>query len=154
MPNINLPPRKGPTPLEQLSSHYDKLTDAKKKLDIAREGMDGLVKMGDTVDIPAVVKVAGRLVAEGLDPAAMAALLAEMPEKPELLVEWIQQHDQQLVQREEDLGKMQMVVRHQLGVEGLRALMSPGVEPPPEAPVPSGPSMMLPSTAGSEAPNA
>lgn len=144
-------PKAGPSPLEQLNSHYDKLQEAQEKLAEARSGLDSLVKMGDTVDVADVVKVAGRLVAKGLDPTSMVSLLSEMPDKPEMLVEWLHQHDQQLAQREEDLAKVSLVVRHQMGVEGLRALMAPGRAPgPADAP----PSMMAPAAPAEAVPNA
>lgn len=142
----------GPSPLTQLNSHYDKLGEAQAKLKVAREGMDALVAMGDSVGLPDVVKVAGRLVAEGLDPGAMASLLADAPEKTEFLVQWLQEQDKQIAQREEDVARTQLVVRHQMGVEGLRELMQPQEPATPQAPaVPS--ALALPPASTSDTAN-
>lgn len=152
-PSMAMPPPSGATPLEQLNSHYDKLSEADSKLKIARSGIDSLVKMGDTVSVEDVVKVAGKLVAKGLDPGAMASLLSEMPEKTELLVAWLEQHDKQLASREADLERVQLVVRHQLGVEGLRTLMQGGDQGQELSAGPPGPpSMSLPQQGAPTAP--
>jgi len=43
----------------------------------------------------------------------MASILADMPPEGEALQAWVTQHDQQIAQREQQLSKVQGLVRHE-----------------------------------------
>lgn len=106
----------------QLSAGYKKLTEAKAMLDKVRLSMDSLVSLGDMVSHEDVVKEAGKLVAAGMDPTSMAGILADMPPEGEALAAWVQQHDQDIVQREQQLEQVQGLVRHELGTSAMKLL--------------------------------
>lgn len=115
--------------MDNVQASYDKLRSGQAMLGKVRNGLDGLMKLGDTVSTEDVVKAAGNLVAAGLTPEGMATLLAEMPEKSEQLQEWIAQHDQDVNKRMADIDKMTDQYRHQLGVEGMQRLLANGGQP-------------------------
>jgi len=142
---------------QQLASGYKKLTEAKTLLDKVRAGMDSLAALGDMVSHEDVVKEAGKLVAAGLDPSAMASILADMPPEGEALQAWVTQHDQQIAQREQQLEQVQGLVRHEMGTSAMKVLslahlkeglgahlagalgpQAPGAAPEGSSPLPSG----------------
>lgn len=115
--------------MDNVQASYDKLKSGQAMLGKVRNGLDGLMKLGDTVSTEDVVKTAGNLVAAGLTPEGMATLLSEMPEKSEQLQEWIAQHDQDVNKRMADIDKMTDQYRHQLGVEGMQRLLANSGQP-------------------------
>jgi DNA-binding protein H-NS len=54
----------------------------------------------------------------------MATLLSEMPEKSEMLQEWIAKHDQDVTQREQQLNQMTDQYRHQMGAMAMEQLVA------------------------------
>ena len=108
---------------DQLVAKYSKATEARAMLDKVRLQMDSLAKLGDSVTPEDVIKSAGKLVAAGLEPNAMASLLADMPQNAEALQSWIASHDQQVTQREQQLDQVHGAIQHQMGATGLRLLM-------------------------------
>jgi len=121
------PPSAGPPSLsdqhDQLVAKYQKASEAQAMLDKVRLQMDSLAKLGDSVTPEDVIKSAGELVAAGLEPNAMASLLADMPTNSEALQSWIAQHDQQVTQREQQLDQVHGAIQHQMGATGMRLLM-------------------------------
>ena len=129
-------PSPGVSPVQALSAKYDKLTSARSTLDKVRVEMDSLVKLGDSVTPEDVIKAAGGLVAAGLEPAAVASLLGDMPEGGQALQAWVAQHDQDVQQREAQLNQVHRAVRHQMGATAMRTLMMNAAHQamqPPEA---------------------
>ena len=108
---------------EQAKAHYAKTTAADSMLNSVRAELDKLTSLGDTVTSEDVIQAAGRLVAAGLTPMAMAGLLADMPEGGQALANWVAVHDQDVTQREAQLAPVHALVRHQVGVTGLHSLM-------------------------------
>lgn len=104
------------------AARYQKLAQARKLLDSVREQMDELAKMGDVVTTEDVVKAAGKLVAEGLTPVAMASLLADMPADGPALAGWVAKHDQEVNQREAQLAPVLKLARHEMGTAALRTI--------------------------------
>lgn len=107
---------------EQLAAGYDKLQEAQGTLQKVRGVMDQLAGLMDTVTAEDVIEGAGVLVANGLDPVAVAGLLAEMPDGGEQLAEWIATHDQQMKEREAQLAQVSTVLRQRLGTAALAGL--------------------------------
>ncbi len=103
---------------------YDKLMAAGKLLDAVQAGLMSLHDLGDTVSGEDVTHVAGELVAQGLDATAMAGMLAEMPEKGELLAQWVEEHLADLAEREAQLDFVTKGLRQQMGVDAMRGLMA------------------------------
>lgn len=108
---------------DALSSAYTKLKEARGRMDAIQDALGKLVDMGDSVTEEDVVKSAGKIVAAGVAPEGMAALLADMPQKPELLAEWLGQHKMEIDQKEAQLDDATDTVRHELGAQALRELM-------------------------------
>jgi len=108
-----------------LQARYGKLMSADKMLRTTRGELDKLVKLGDVVTMDDIVEGAGQLVAAGLDPLAMASLLADVPSTggPQALAEWLMGQDSQVKQREQQLDVVTRTIRHQMGVSAMRVLM-------------------------------
>lgn len=132
--------------LSEIMAGYEQLQQAESKLSVVREGLESLMAKGDMVSQEDVVDVAGRIVAEGISPGAMAALLADMPQKPEEIAQWIAGHEAQLQQREAALLQVQGAVRHHMGVTALTDLKmnSPSVAEAEAGEAPQGPSAPMP----------
>jgi hypothetical protein len=108
----------------QLAAMNKKMSEASSTLRKVREGMDRLTALGDIATQDDVVGEAGKLVGHGLDPGAVASLLADMPEGGEPLKAWIAQHDLQIKQREAQQTQVHDQVRHELATTALRVLFA------------------------------
>lgn len=106
-----------------MMAQYDKLRSAGAMIDVSIEGLIRLAELGDTIEQSDVVRESGVLVAKGIDSAAMASMLAEMPEKGDLLQEWIQGHLADMAQRQAQLQFVTRAVRQQIGVGAMQGLM-------------------------------
>src|SRR5689334_13233571 len=96
-------------------AQYDKISSETRKLQLARDELAGLNKLGPLVDQDDVIKASTKLVAGGIDPHQIAGLLADMPQAPgEPLQAWLQGHAQALNQMLTQLAPMQEAARHQL----------------------------------------
>lgn len=126
-------------------AQFGKLAEARSMLDQAKTQLGDLTRLGDMITPEDVIKAAGRLVASGLSPMAMAKLLSDMPEKGDQLQAWLGQHVQDLAQREQQLDPVLEQMRHSLGVAAMRSLVGHSLLPssspmtPAAAPAP-GPS--------------
>lgn len=105
------------------SAKYAKLLQAADTLETVKAGLDSLLSLGDTVTPEDVVKVAGGLVGHGLSPSGIATMLVDMPQKGDMLSQWVQQQDQQVVQRTAQLEFVTNTLRHQMGVSAMQGLM-------------------------------
>ena len=89
--------------------------------------LEDLSKLGDTVTPEDVLKRAGKMVAQGaFSPTQAATILTDMPQNPQALAAWIQQHVAAGVQAEAKLRPMLEQARMQLGGAALRAMTSHG----------------------------
>lgn len=107
-----------------LGTAYGKLQEARGKMDVIQNALAKLMSMGDMVKQEDVIKAAGKIVAAGVDAKGIAAMLADMPDKGELLAPWIAQHKEQIDQKEQQLDEVTHSVRHQLGVQSMQQLMT------------------------------
>lgn len=139
---------------EEAAARYQKMMEAKRKLDATRTQMDWLLGLGDTVTTEDLVVAAGKLVAQGLGAVAMAGLLADAPEAGEALQTWVQQQEVQIQQREAQAQQALDTTRHEMGVAALKTLIAASHEggqiQQPMAPTPDS----TPQPASSEASNA
>jgi hypothetical protein len=108
---------------DDLMAKYAKLQKAGQILDTSISGLVRLAELGDTIEQADVVHESGVLVAEGIDAAAMASMLAEMPEKGDLLQEWVNGHLADMAQRQAQLQFVTRAVRQEIGVASMRELM-------------------------------
>lgn len=108
---------------ETASAQFGKLSQAGAMLDQARQQLTSLTRLGDMVTSEDVIKAAGRLVAAGLSPMAMAKLLSDMPSEGPQLQNWLGEHVAQISQREAQLAPVLAAARHDLGVSAMRSLM-------------------------------
>lgn len=111
---------------ETASAQFGKLSQAGAMLDQARVQLTSLTRLGDMVMPEDVIKAAGRLVAAGLSPLAMAKLLSDMPSDGPQLQSWLGEHVAQITQREQQLAPVLAAARHDLGVSAMRSLMGHG----------------------------
>lgn len=118
-------PAQGNSP-PALDFAYDRLREARGRMDTIQNVLGGLVKMGDMVTQEDVIKAASKIVASGVDAKGMAAMLADMPEKGELIAPWLAQHAQQINAKEQQLNEVLGSVQHHMGVQAVRQLMQQG----------------------------
>lgn len=135
------------TPLSSSEALFDDLSMRKNLLDKILVGLTKLAGKADMVDQKDVTEEAGRLVAAGLQPKAMASLLANMPTQPEMLAKWIGGLRQMAEQRDVELSQQLKLARHNMMTHALGTLIkTPGMNQPFEAspepqPTPSNPLM-------------
>lgn len=107
--------------MNETSAGYEKLLQAEKTLGIARAGLDKLASMGENLSMEDLVSEAGKIVAAGVSPGAMANMLADAPQdNSQLLAEWVKRQDMELTQREQQLKLALSVQRQRMGVEGMK----------------------------------
>lgn len=136
---------------------YELSSKALGKMELIKGSLSRLAKKGDVVQQEDVIEEAGKLVSRGIDPFALAGILADMPQEGggEALAGWVQGHAAQAAATEQQLKINQAVSRHDLGVGAMNMLRGHAVgmaiqpqagEPggPPSGP-PSGPSLTLDS---------
>jgi hypothetical protein len=100
----------------------DKIDETAAKQRAVREQLDHLMTLGDLVDERDLVRSASKIVAAGIEPMAVASLLADAPSGGEALQSWIAGQEQQFRQREAQLGAIQGMARHETGLAALRLL--------------------------------
>jgi hypothetical protein len=124
----------------QAKAAYDQTGKALGILDHMRQGLERLADKGDMVTPEDIISEAGKLVAHGIDPMALAGVLAEMPEQGggEALGGWVMSHAIQAAQAEQQVMAAHEAARHQMGVTALHVIMAhdaghrapmPGSEP-------------------------
>lgn len=121
---------------QAVSAMFDATQKALKQSANVRQELDKLTGMGDVVTGEDVIEGAGRIVAKGGDPLAMAGVLADMPSEggSAALAGWIAQHDMAAKQHEAMLQAANEVARHQLGVSSLHMIAAHSMNPQSQAP--------------------
>lgn len=114
-------------------------------MDSLRQSLARLTEKGDVVTPEDVIEEAGKLVGRGLDPMALAGVLADMPQQGggQALAGWLAQHAMAAAASEQQIKAQNNVARHAMGVSALHELMGhsigqalmpqqgePGFEPP------------------------
>jgi len=138
------------THLANTKARFDKTSEVSKNFATVRAGLDSLVKMGDAVTSDDVIEEIGKLVAQGLSPEPLIAMMAgdpqngvpPMPESGQALAAWVQSHEQQFVQQEQQLAQVHSMAQHQLGVAGVQGLLIHHIEAikgQGQGPAPKGP---------------
>jgi hypothetical protein len=95
-----------------------------------RKQIDALRKKADLVTQDDAIETSGALVRAGLPASFVAGMLADMPEGGAALQTWVERQSRLLAGDEFMVGTVLRLVRHRMGVEGLKAL---GRMPPPES---------------------
>lgn len=116
----NSPPSMSP---DELEANYSKAMAAEQMLGVARSQLDKLAALGANVSMDDLVKSGAKLVAGGLDPTAVASMLADAPSgSSELLAEWVTQQDLMLHQREAQLKLATRDLKYHMGIAGMHML--------------------------------
>ena len=123
-----------PSPLQMHLDHsraqFDQVAGVAKMLGVVRSELDALTKLGDAVTTEDVFKGAGKIVAEGGDPKQIMAMIAgnpqgnspPMPQGGQALAAWLQQQDQMVKSREQQLGPAQAMASHETLAASFQAL--------------------------------
>ena len=122
----------GGTPFQQsatkhhasMRDQYQQAKDATSVMTKVRKAMDKITALGDNVTFDDLIRMSGDLVIAGLDPKAVAALIADAPQGGDALHGWLQMHDQTLRQTEELGARAHAVQQHRLGVAAIHELMA------------------------------
>lgn len=117
------PSAQAPQSPEELMAHYSKLRSAEQTLGAIKAQLDQLSALGDTITPEDVIVATGRLVGLGLSPNSLAGMLADMPQKGDLLAQWIAERDADIAQRSAQLDFVTRGVRQQIGVGAMHGLM-------------------------------
>lgn len=99
---------------------------ALKQLDVIRKGLEKLADKQDVITMQDVIEEAGKLVAHGIDPVALAGVLADAPQEGggEALGGWVQSHAQTAMVAEQNLIQQHNLARYQMGVSAVHLLMA------------------------------
>lgn len=115
---------------DQAKARYQATSKGMANIDHFNQGLGMLGKMGDAVTPEDVIQEAGKLVAQGQDPAMLAGFLADMPTSGGMaLAAWVKQHQQTIQANELQVQAMHGMARHQLGVSALQGLAAHALNP-------------------------
>ncbi len=139
-------------------ANFSKIAEVHKNFSTVRSGLDSLSKLGEAVSAEDVVEELGKLVAAGLSPEPLIAMMAgdpasgqaPMPEGGPALQAWVQGMEQKFGGQEAKLGDAHAQAQHQLGVSAAKVLLAhhiadkvrgggaapqaPQASPPPQGP--------------------
>lgn len=103
---------------------YQNLSQTQSKLAMVGDSLAKLVKLGPAVTVDDVMEQARGLVAAGVEPKALASVLADMPpgQGGEPLAGWVIQHSQTVAQRAQALAPLLAQSRQELGASAIRLL--------------------------------
>ena len=101
-------------------------TENLRKLDALRKSLDKLSDKQDMVTMEDIVHEAGKLVTHGLDPVALAGVLADAPQEGggEALGGWVASHAQTAAMGEQQLLVQRDLAKHQVLTSGMHLLMA------------------------------
>lgn len=125
-------PPQGGSLQDQIKSHmkrakaaFDNTGRALKQIDLIRQGLDKLGDKQDMVTMEDIVHEAGKLVSHGIDPIAMAGVLADAPQEGggEALGGWVASHAQMAMQAEQQLIAQHNANAHEMGQAALHDMM-------------------------------
>jgi hypothetical protein len=143
---------------QSAKAQFGKIDKAQRSSEMVRKEMDSLVKLGDAVTAEDVVEGLGKMVANGLSPEPLIAMMAgdqakgqpPMPESGTALAAWLQAHEQQFAQIEGQIAQAHAASQQQLGQAATKVLLAHHIAdhvrgqanagaPAAEAEAPSGP---------------
>lgn len=107
-------------------AQYQAMSKALKQLDHVRKGLQTLADKQDMVSMDDLIDEAGKLVAHGIDPMALAGVLADAPQEGggEALGAWVASHAQTAADAEQNLMQQRALAQHQMGVSAIHLLMA------------------------------
>lgn len=105
---------------------YEVTSKALKQVDAVRKSLDRLQQKQDVVKMDDLIEEAGKLVAHGIDPMALAGILADAPQEGggEALGNWVSGHAQAAEQAEQGLMLQNRLAKHNIGVSASHLLMA------------------------------
>jgi hypothetical protein len=105
---------------------FEHTGQALKKIDIIRKGLEKLSDKQDVVTMDDIVEEAGKLVSQGIDPMALAGILADAPQEGggEALGGWVASHAQVAAQGEQAMMQQHALARHNMAVSAIHLLMA------------------------------
>lgn len=148
----------------RIKAAYEESGKQLRNLDIIRDALDRLSDKQDMVTMEDIIGEAGKLVAKGIDPVALAGVLADAPQEGggQALAGWVDNHAANAQRAEQALGVQRNNLRLQLGASGVHLLMAHsnaqqmqgGISPPMGSPQGSGNDLTgAPNPSGPPAPN-
>jgi hypothetical protein len=105
---------------------FSQTGQALKKIDVIRKGLERLADKQDVVTMDDIIDEAGKLVAHGIDPMALAGILADAPQEGggEALGGWVASHAQAAAQGEQAMMQQHTLARHNMGVSAIHLIMA------------------------------
>lgn len=105
---------------------YKQTGQALKKLDVIRKSLDRLGGKQDLVTMDDIVDEAGKLVGHGIDPMALAGMLADAPQEGggEALGGWVATQAQTAMAGEAQMLVQHNLAQHAMGVSAMHMLMA------------------------------
>lgn len=116
---------------DQVEEAYEQVAGIERKLENIREKLDELLELGLGVSEGDVIKVAGELVAGGIEPEALASILAEMPTQGggEAIAGWLASKNEEVSAQEQEAEALMAQMRQTLGALGMAELNSNPAQP-------------------------
>jgi hypothetical protein len=117
---------------DQAKAQYEATQKPAKMIDAVRKGLGNLQAKGEAVSQDDVLEEMASLVANsGASPKSMVMLMAgnpaggqpPMPDSGPALAQWLNQQEQMLSQKEQQLKPVQDLARHRLGVAAIHSLV-------------------------------
>ncbi len=108
----------------ELKAASDQLGKALSQLDHMRKGLERLADKGDMVTSEDIIHEAGKLVGHGIDPMALAGILAEMPQQGggEALGGWVMSHAIQAATTEQQVMMAHTMVKSHLAASAVHMI--------------------------------
>jgi hypothetical protein len=100
--------------------------EALKRIDVVRQALTRLSQKQDLINMDDIVEEAGKLVSHGIDPVALAGVLADAPQQGggEALAGWIANRTQIATQGEQQMQVQHALAQHNMGVSAMHMLMA------------------------------
>lgn len=105
---------------------YELTSKALRQIDTVRKSLDRLAEKRDVVTMEDIIHEAGKLVGHGIDPAALAGILADAPQEGggEALGAWIAGHADNMMKQEAALMQEHKLIQHNMGISAIHAMMA------------------------------
>lgn len=112
--------------MKRAKAAFDVTGKALKQLDLMRKSLERLSDKQDMVQLDDIIEEAGKLVSHGIDPVALAGILADAPQEGggEALGGWVAGHAQSAMQAEQNLIQQHNQNAHEMGVAALHSMMA------------------------------
>lgn len=113
---------------DSAAEEFHKLKTLDGQMKVVQKQFQGLLQLNDTVTMGDVVKSSGAIVAAGVPAVQVASSLAEVPQQPEMLQQWVKQKAGEAAQQEQQLKQALAKASWNLGLAAYKSILADSVE--------------------------